>query len=139
MEEADIDMTVLTWHYRTYEKSQKAIWFVKALDGIAYYHVAFEFKGDKYEVIYDEKGFIMSETKYVDERRLPEPILKVLDYRVVKYKIDKFTKESEFENRKLSRIDYRVEVRTKTGGLIIMWFDQDFQLIPENRDDIVIR
>ena len=44
MNEDDIDMTILTWHYSKYEKSTDTKWFVRAEEGTGYFHCRFLFK-----------------------------------------------------------------------------------------------
>ncbi|MFY0688120.1 MAG: hypothetical protein JXQ90_13195 [Cyclobacteriaceae bacterium] len=139
MNEDAIDMKILTWHYDRYQGSTSANWFVKAQDGIGYVHVEFSHNNSNFEAIYNEEGQILAEKEFIAEDKIPQPVIQLLDYRIVKYKIDSFSKESEFESRQPSLINYRVQAKVKSGGVVVFWFDQDFNLIPENRDEIAIR
>ncbi len=139
LEESDVDMTILTWHYRTYEKSKDVKWKVIAVEGVGYFDAQFTYQGENYEATYDEEGFILSETKFYGPDNTPQPVLDVLDYRIVKYKVESFIHKVEFESRKPVKTEYRVQAVTKTGGQVIYWFDKDFNLLPEKRDEVASR
>lgn len=136
LDESDVDIKVLTWHYNRYENAPPGEWEVVAKDGEGYFRIKFKFQGDELTSIYDDQGFILGESKYYDLEKVPQPVIDLLDYRIVKYKIDSFYQETSFETRNPTKINYRVEARTKTGGVIIYWFDEDFNILPERKDEL---
>lgn len=133
LDEGDVDITVLTWHYSHYEKSTDVQWTVVAHNGVGHYVAKFSYQEERYEASYDENGNIMSEKKFYNVERIPTPVVDLLDYRIVKYKVEEFTKEAAFENKKEVSASYRVSARTKTGGQVLYWFDQDMNLLPEKK------
>ncbi len=138
LDEGDVDLKVITWHYNRYEKSTNASWSVIAHEGIGYFKVSFDYQGNSYEAVYDDKGTILLEREFVTEEKVPKPVIDLLDYRLVKYKIATFRGETYFEGKKPKEIFYRVEVNVKTGGTVIYWFDQDYNLLPDKKDEASI-
>lgn len=136
MDENDIDLKILTWHYNRYDNAPTGSWKIIAHEGEAIYKVNFEFKGDIIETIYDDAGNIMSENKYWDIEKVPQPVTDLLDYRIVKYKLVSFLQETEFEKKKPTLTTYRVEVHTKTGGKVVYWFDDGYKVLPEKKDNL---
>ncbi|MFT4736600.1 MAG: hypothetical protein ACI8QD_000021 [Cyclobacteriaceae bacterium] len=140
MTENDIDMKIQTWHYSRYEKSKEAQWTLFAQDGVGTYEVQFVYGGNKVIAAYSEDGYILWEKSYISEKNIPVQVTDLLDYRIVKYKIDNFTKHTEFDEvRKEIGSDYQVLASTKTGGLIEYWFNSEFELMPEKKGDEVAK
>lgn len=131
MNENDIDMKIQTWHYQYYSNSKILKWTLIPKDGIAYYKAEFTWNEGSFESYYNEKAEILFEKQNVPITSVPEPVIALLDYRIVKYKISSFIKETQFENRKPVITTYMVDARTKTGGQVLYWFDANFSLIPE--------
>lgn len=140
MNEADVDLTVQTWHYNRYEKSKEVTWKLIVKDGEGVYEASFQYQGDSYTAAYTTDGFILWEKAFMIEKNIPQKVIDLLNYRIVKYKIEYFTKYSEFdEMRKVISTEYNVLARTKTGGAVEYWFDQNFDLIPEKKPSEVAR
>ena len=140
MEENDVDLKVQTWHYSKYEKSKEVTWKLLVEDGEGIYEASFIYKGDNYTSAYTTDGFILWEKAFINEKNIPEKVTDLLDYRVVKYKIEYFTKYAEFdETRKITDIQYSVLARTKTGGAVEYWFNENFELEPEKKSPEVAK
>jgi hypothetical protein len=134
MIEEDVDLKVQTWHYSRYEKSKEVSWILKVKDGEGVYEAEFLFDGNRVKAAYTDDGFILWEEVYFEEKNIPEIVTGLLDYRIVKYKIDRFVKFTEFdETRKPITEEYQVVAFTKTGGEVVYWFDKDINLIPEKK------
>ncbi|MDH5608882.1 MAG: hypothetical protein OEY56_05340 [Cyclobacteriaceae bacterium] len=139
LNESDVDMKVLTWHYDKYKNSQEVVWSLEAHEGVGTFIARFIYENGQYEVDYDEKGNILKEIIFYTEDKVPTEVIQILDYRVVKYKIDSFHKETTFENKAPKEVYFRVEARAKTGGEVVYWFDQDFNILPKKRDEVASR
>jgi hypothetical protein len=140
MEEGDVEMKVLTWHYDKYQKSKDVTWSLIVENGEGYYEADFDYEGNEYKSAYSTDGFILWEKAFFSEKNVPAKVTEVLDYRVVKYKIEYFTKYVEFdEMKKAINTQYNVLAITKTGGQVEYWFDESFNLIPEKKSNEVAR
>jgi hypothetical protein len=134
MEESDVEMKVQTWHYSQYPKSKEVTWILKVKDGEGVYEASFVFNGDEVLTAYTDDGFILWEEVSIAEKNIPDIVIGLLDYRIVKYKIDSFIKHTTFDEvRKPIEEEYKIVAYTKTGGEVVYWFDQDFNLIPEKK------
>jgi hypothetical protein len=140
MNETDVEMKVQTWHYSRYEKSKEVSWKLIVEEGDGIYEASFIYQGDSYTAAYNTDGFILWEKAFISEKNIPQKVIDLLDYRIVKYKIEYFTKYAEFdETRKVSDIQYSVLAVTKTGGQVELWFDENFELVPEKKPSEVAR
>ncbi len=139
LNESDVDMKILTWHYNRYEGAQEGSWAVIADEGEGLYKVNFNYKGDQVETLYNDQGVIQSESRIWELDNIPKAVTDLLDYRIVKYKLVSFLQETTFEAKKPKDIFYRVEAKTKSGGVVIYWFDADFNLLPEKKDNLAVR
>lgn len=141
MVEDDVEMKVQTWHYTKYEKSKEVKWILKVKDGEGIYEADFLFEGDRIVAAYSTDGLILWEQAYISEKNIPLVVTDLLDYRIVKYRIDSFTKYTTFDEvRKPISEEYKVVAYTKTGGEVIYWFDKDLNLIPGKKaDEVAIR
>jgi hypothetical protein len=136
MNENDVDMKIQTWHYQYYANSKIIKWTLIPKDGNAYYKAEFTWNEGSFESYYNEKADILFEKQNIPITSVPEPVIALLDYRIVKYKISTFTKETQFENRKPVNINYMVDARTKTGGQVMYWFDANFSIVPEVKNNL---
>lgn len=134
MNEEDVDLKVQTWHYTRYEKSKEVKWILKVKDGEGVYEADFLFEGDRVVAAYTTDGFILWEQVYFAEKNIPQSVIQLLDYRIVKYRVGSFVKYTEFDEvRKPINEEYKVTAFTKTGGEVVYWFDKDLNLIPEKK------
>ncbi len=139
MNEEDVEMSILTWHYDRYEKSKNPQWSVIAKDGVGTYFVQFEYKGKFYQAEYDDTGQILVERMQYNPSEIPQPVIEILDYRVVKYKVESFIRQTSFESKKPSEVEYFVMAITKSGGKVIFWFDEGFSVLPDRRDELAFK
>ena len=136
MNEDDVAMKVQTWHYSRYENSNNANWLLKVKDGEGIYEVTFTFEGNDVLAAYTEEGMILWEQVNVAQENIPLVVTDLLDYQIVKYRIDSFVKFTTFDQlRKPVSESYKVVAFTKTGGKVVYWFDNDLNIIPGKRDD----
>ena len=132
MNESDIELKVQTWHYNRYEKSKEVTWKLIVEDGEGVYEASFLYQGDSYTAAYTTDGFILWEKAFYSEKNIPKKVTDLLDYRIVKYKIDYFSKYGTFDKaRQMADVKYNVLALTKTGGKVELWFDENFDLVPE--------
>lgn len=127
-------MQVLTKHYTRYENSKEVEWSVEVHEGQGIFHNKFLFQGKNYEAQYDDNAILIREKLYYGENEVPKPITDLLDYRIVKYKIDSFFRLTHFNPQLDDVIEYRVEAKTKTGASVVYWFDNEFNLLPDKED-----
>lgn len=140
MDETDVELKVQTWHYNKYEKSKEVTWKLIVEDGEGTYEASFIYQGDSYTAAYTTNGFILWEKAFITEKNIPQKVIDLLDYRIVKYKIEYFSKYAEFdEARNITDVQYNVLAVTKTGGQVDLWFDEKFELIPEKKLSEVAR
>ena len=130
MNEEDIDIKIQTWHYQYYNNSKISKWTLLPKDGQAYYKAEFTWNNSSFESYYNENADVLFERE-ISTTNIPEPVTTLLDYRIVKYKISQFTKETLFKERQPVITRYKVDARTKTGGQVLYWFDGNFSIIPE--------
>ena len=88
MNESDVEMKVQTWHYNRYEKSKEVSWKLIVEDGEGVYHADFIYQGDTYTAAYTTDGSILWEKAFISEKNIPQKVIDLLDYRIVKYKIE---------------------------------------------------
>ena len=139
-ERLDVELKVQTWHYNRYEKSKEVTWKLIVEDGEGVYEASFVYQGDSYTAAYTTNGFILWEKAFFNEKNIPQKVTDLLDYRIVKYKIEYFSKYATFdETRKITDVQYNVLAITKTGGEVELWFDENFELVPEKKLSEVAR
>jgi hypothetical protein len=134
LNENDVDLEIQTWHYDRYPKSKNVQWSVLAKDGVGYFNAEFSFQGDNYIAKYDDDGSILLEKIFIQEASVPQEVIKLLDYRIVKYKLEEFMKYTTFDQRKEDEVFHRVQARTKTGGLVVFWLDSNYKVLPDKKD-----
>jgi len=131
--ENQLEYDVLHWHYDRYNNAENDEWYKLEKDGKTTFEVSFTYNEGSYVAEYDEKGAILRENKVSNIKDIPSQIISTLDYRLVKYKLEEYAVDSFFENKQIVSQTHRVKSRSKTGGEIILWFDKEFNVIPQKK------
>lgn len=134
LQENEIEFDILHWHYDKYNNAESDQWYKTVVDGKTYFGVSFVYEDQQYKTLYDDKGRIISEKKIMSTKDLPVEIKKVLDYRIVKYKVKDYVIETLFEYKNPIETHHRVDARTKTGGQVLLWFNEDYDVISNKKE-----
>lgn len=122
--EEEMSFDILKWHYSTYPNSEENKWTEINKDE-NYYRVRFKFKGHSFLVEYDSKGIITHEVVDLEDN-IPVFIAHELD-KYDKYKVNSFLKISD---RKENTVMYKLDLKIKSEGQKVLWYDENFIQIP---------
>lgn len=123
--EDEISFEILKWHYSNYPKNEANVWKVLKVDGTDFYRVNFKFEDRNYQAEYNENGDLTHEVIDMEDE-VPVSITSELEV-YEKYKIDTFQKIS---NMKEARVVYKLEVKVKSEGRKVHWYDENYIEMP---------